>query len=142
MFSCKSIKNVYMCFLLLSIHYFSFIAFSYLKAWLLITWYSVANRKKHTGFRSQWMIRSRCNILRHCRREKANLRIKAMLNPWKLFFLINSYRFILKRNSNPTFIIHSFNQTQYIIKTSEQKWNQYIDVLFCLALATVILPYP
>lgn len=47
--------------------------------------------------RSQCIILSRCNILRHWRREKANLRIKAILNPWKLFFLINSYKFILKR---------------------------------------------
>lgn len=52
---------------------------------------------KLTGFRSQCIILSRCNILRHWRREKANLRIKAILNPWKLFFLINSYKFILKR---------------------------------------------
>ena len=59
-----------------------------------------------TGFKSQWIILSRCNNFRHCRSEKANLLIKAILKPWKLFFLISSYKFILKKKqTKKTFLI-------------------------------------
>ena len=50
------------------------------------------------------MIFSRCRTFRHCSSEKAKRRISAIVKPWKLFFLISSYRFMLKhRNSQDQF---------------------------------------
>lgn len=48
-----------------------------------------------TGLRSQWIIFSLCSICRHLRRAWANRRMRARLKPWKLFFLMSSYKFTL-----------------------------------------------
>ena len=53
-----------------------------------------------TGLRSQWIIFSRWSTFRHCSREKAKRRMSAIVKPWKLFFLISSYRFMLQHQNH------------------------------------------
>lgn len=55
-----------------------------------------ADNEACTGLRSQWMIFSLCSICRHRRRAWVKRRMRARLKPWKLFFLMSSYKFTLK----------------------------------------------
>lgn len=51
----------------------------------------------NTGLRSQWIIFSLWSICRHRRRACVKRRMRAILKPWKLFFLMSSYKLTLKK---------------------------------------------
>lgn len=63
-----------------------------------------ADNRTCTGLRSQWMIFSLCSICRHRRRAWVNRRMRARLKPWKLFFLMSSYKFTLKKQTHGLFL--------------------------------------
>ena len=80
------------------------------------------------------MMRSRCSMRRVCSREKAKRRISATLKPWKLFFLINSYRFMLLDGNEEKAIKIVINLSIilpiYVHSTQIQWTSYYIHPLF------------
>lgn len=56
------------------------------------------------------MILSRASSFKHCSKAYANRLIRAMLKPWKLFFLISSYRLILSHGQNTEVLMESVEE--------------------------------
>ena len=110
-----------------------------------------------SGFISQWIILFLYRVSRHCRRLCANFLTSCSENPWNLFFLINSYKFIdkssnviqvwlLKRetrhesleetiNDNTNCVNIAFStSTSYIMCKVLNKWGIIINNCFNLFL--------
>ena len=64
--------------------------------WMINVLFVIIVNDWRTGLRSQWMIFSFQMTFKHCSSEYAKRRMRAILKPWKLFFLISSYRFMLQ----------------------------------------------
>lgn len=95
-----------------------------------------------TGLRSQWIIFSLYRIFKHCSNEYPNLLINEILNPWKLFFLMSSYKFILyesqqlqmNHNKKSTHTQHSWKASvvTHITQYMTMCWCTRSTHLYCL----------
>lgn len=82
--------------------------------------------KVSTGLRSQWIIFSLCSICRHRRRAWVNRRMRARLKPWKLFFLMSSYKFTLKKEKIVQLFLMCYKKVVLVINTvSLSNWSLY-----------------